>query len=110
MPIGFVGVVEKSNAQVRDGIRYVHHVYEGRADLVDVVDFYRRSLPLNDWEPIDEQAERAETTLRFVKGPESLGVQVSRKTGTIVTVMVSMGARNQQSSLPMPSLYLGGAG
>lgn len=88
MPVGFVYVQDKSKSKTMAGVRYVQHLYQGRAELSDAVDFYRRQPALQGgWVLVSEQSEKGDTVLRFNKGRENLEVRVSEP-DKVVTVWV----------------------
>ncbi len=116
VPIGFSPLVEQSRAEVQGNVRVVKHVYQGRAKVQDVVDLYRRSLPLSGWTFTNEGNESDEYVLYYTKGPEALRV-ATRKKGLVVTITVNIGAREQRAFPPAqptidrnPNVYLGGVG
>ncbi|MFA9476713.1 hypothetical protein ACERK3_00260 [Phycisphaerales bacterium AB-hyl4] len=94
LPIGFVGVPSRSQADFDGQVRHVHHVYQGRANTAEVVNFYRRQLPRKDWASLGrEQEDDGTTVMRFTKGHESLNIRVGVR-HSVVTVIVNIGPRN----------------
>ena len=94
MPVGFSAVASQSASHVEDGVRHVRHVYQGRGQSAEVVDFYRRHLPRHGWiaGPRQTQPDGA-VVMRYVKGPEALRVRISRRL-SVITAELTIAARD----------------
>lgn len=99
MPIGFVPVVDKCRSDVVAGARHIHHFYQGRAKGQDVVDFYRRSLKLYDWQLGREGTDADTYTMRFSKGPEAMSIAVRQQLFR-TTIEIIVMPREQMPSMP----------
>jgi hypothetical protein len=84
-PIGFVLVRSQSSASFDGSARTLTHVYQGRASVDELLEFFRRVLKGNGWQvagPTDAPI------LSYVKGSESLNLSVGsdgkRATVTLV--------------------------
>ncbi len=60
-----------SYAYESGSLRYGTWIYEGRPDTDEVVDFYKRQMPREDWR-YDETVRTAETVLRYAKGEKQV--------------------------------------
>lgn len=93
IPVGFVGVPSRSEAEFDGEVRHVHHVYQGRAHAAEVVTFYRRQLPRRDWTSQGRHQEDDGTTvMRFTKGREDLTLRISHR-HSVVTIVAEIGPR-----------------
>ena len=92
-PIGFVGVPSKSTARTDGNHRVVLHVYQGRADRLDVAAFYRRNLDDFGW-TVDgfDTGDPNATVQTYAKGNEVLRVTILGDKGK-VTLNVSIEGR-----------------
>lgn len=94
IPIGFVPVPSRSESDFDGQVRYVHHVYQGRAHAAEVVNFYRRLLPRHDWSSLGREREDDGTILmRFTKGREALDLRINSR-HSVVTVVAAIGRRD----------------
>ena len=90
VPIGFVALEARSVGYVtQDGVRMVRHIYQGRAGLADAVEFYRQELRHHGWRRLHEDNVGHIAAMRYVKGPESLIVRLSRR-HTVVTLRLNI--------------------
>ncbi len=88
-PVGFVGVASKSNSYVtREGLRIVDHTYQGRASIVDAVQFYRLHLPQHGWQRKTDQSHDRITLMTYAKGREILQLRITDR--RIVDVQISI--------------------
>jgi len=108
VPIGFVPILDDSDARLEGNVRVIQHVYQGRATINDVIEFYRRGLPLHDWKYVSEGQRGDEYLMAYTKGVESLRVAV-RKRGMVLTLQINMGPSQPRSSgkVVKPNLILG---
>lgn len=89
MPIGFVAVVSRSSSQVIGQVRFVDHLYQGRASAADTVGYYRQQIRQHNWQPISEQTQQGVTVIRLNKGRENLEISVSQEDAvTSVRVLI----------------------
>lgn len=96
MLVGFVAVPSRSDSYV-DGasIRHVRHVYQGRSNVAEVVNFYRQQLPRHGWASRGRStADDGSVTMRFTKGAESLRLHVAER-NSVITKTVTIGPREQ---------------
>ena len=81
VPSGFQLVDERSMDLVSGPIRLVRHLYEGKADLLAVRDFYCEQMPVRGWREVNRQFEEGLFTLRFEKENEGCEVKFRRRGG-----------------------------
>ncbi|UCG33405.1 MAG: hypothetical protein JSU68_01995 [Phycisphaerales bacterium] len=81
VPSGFKRVDERSMDLVSGSVRLVRHVYEGRADLMAVRDFYCEQMPVGRWREVNRRFEEGRFTLRFEKDNEGCEVEFRRRGG-----------------------------
>ncbi|MEX0655014.1 MAG: hypothetical protein WD534_00515 [Phycisphaeraceae bacterium] len=94
LPIGFVAVPSRSEARIGASAREVRHVYQGRSNTAEVVNFYRQHLPRHGWSSQGRERDADGTTvMRYTKGPESLRVRIGER-HSVVTTIVTLGPRN----------------
>jgi len=80
VPIGFVALEARSVGYVtRDGVRMVRHVYQGRAEMVEAVEFYRQELERRGWKRRHEDNTGNISALHYRKGPETLLVRINSR-------------------------------
>ena len=102
MPTGFRQVHERSMDLISGRIRLVRHVYQGRADLLAVRDFYCEQMPLGRWREVNRQFEEGLFTLRFEKEKEGCEVKLRVKGGLTSQTEISIVVmpRNQTEAPP----------
>lgn len=81
IPAGFKRVDDRSMDLVSGSVRLVRHVYEGRADLMAVRDFYCEQMPVGRWREVNRRFEEGRFTLRFEKESEGCDVEFRRRGG-----------------------------
>ena len=109
VPIGFVPILDESDAQLLPGnIRAIKHVYQGRATVNDIVDFYRRSLPIESWKFVNEGTRSDEYFLHYAKRNEKLFI-TARKRGVVLTLTINIGPAQpiRGASGPIPNVAYG---
>jgi len=79
IPSGFKLVDDRSMDLVSGPIRLVRHVYQGKADLLAVRDFYCEQMPVGRWREVNRQYEEGLFTLRFEKENEGCEVKFRRR-------------------------------
>ena len=90
MPIGFRPVVARSSSSFDEYARHVKHVYQGKASSAEVIRFYQRRLPNDNWQFVDMQEDTVgAAVLNFVKGPEQLRLRIHRQF-RVTTVIVNI--------------------
>ena len=93
LPVGFVPVPSRGTSYVPPkGPRSVDHTYQGLANIADTTRFYRQHLPVQGWQFVNERADGTVTTMSYVKGEESLLVEVSNP--RVLDVIVRIRDRN----------------
>ncbi|MEM1353666.1 MAG: hypothetical protein AAGH88_02160 [Planctomycetota bacterium] len=90
IPVGFKIVASQSSSSFDGRVRTVYHYYQGRANPGETVAFYQAHLPRNQWEFVTTSTGGQTTTLRYVKGPESLALSVRHVQG-VSSVTVEIG-------------------
>ena len=81
IPSGFKRVDDRSMDLVSGRVRLVRHVYQGRAELLAVRDFYCEQMPVGRWREVNRQFEEGLFTLRFEKDDEGCEVRFRRRGG-----------------------------
>jgi hypothetical protein len=89
-PIGFEPLVKQSQSSILGNAREVKHVYQGRAALQDVIDFYRHQLDLNGWKMGNDEHQDDGFALNRTKGPERLRILMYGQ-GDRITVVIMIG-------------------
>ncbi len=112
-PIGFKALVKQSHATVDGSARKVKHVYQGRARLQDVIDFYRRNLTRFNWKTVSQEHQANGFVVNNTKGVERLRL-LFYTDGDRVTVVIMIGPIHYPpapaANSPKPILELGGVG
>lgn len=111
-PIGFKALVKQSQSAILGNAREVKHVYQGRAKLEDVIEFYRRQLDLNDWKMGSDEHQNDGFVLNRTKGPERLRILMySQGDRTSVVIMIgpiyNVPSGTSTPTGPMPNQSLG---
>lgn len=65
VPIGFDLDQDRSRNLAAAGIRWVDHLYKGKADKFAVARFYRRQMPLTRWTLVTEIFSKGDLKLAF---------------------------------------------
>lgn len=107
VPVGYVPLVNQSESgTAAGGGRLVNHLYQGRGDLDEILQFYRQNLPRFGWRAAGRETEPAPNRrltrteeITFVKGSEEIRVRAWKRE-RLMTMQVAMGPRGQ---LPPPA-------
>ena len=102
IPTGFKRVDERSMDLVSGSVRLVRHVYEGRAGLTAVRDFYCEQMPMGHWREVNRRFEDGRFTLRFEKDNEGCDVELRRRGGlsNMTEIQVVVMPRHQTEAPP----------
>lgn len=77
VPMGFKFLAEASEDSMTGRRRlYARHVYEGRADLFSVLNFYKDRMPQYNWQMVNAVNVKGVHTLQFEKGQESCSMEI----------------------------------
>ena len=102
IPMGFKLDASKSQSDSAAGVRFMDHVYTGRAEVNDVERFFKRQLPVNRWTLVMERYIRGYTVVFFEKDTERLRIQISGNFwSTTVEVQLWTSGRIQNPSGPL---------
>jgi hypothetical protein len=84
-PIRFLPLSEQSRSEATPvGGRVVHHVYQGLGSTVEVVNFYRSHLRLDDWKPQSETNQAPNHyVMNYTKGSETLAIDIRERWGRV---------------------------
>ena len=77
VPIGFDLDQGRSRNLAAAGIRWVDHLYKGRADKFAVARFYRKEMPQSRWTLVTEMFTRGNLTLDFERQSDRCHVTLS---------------------------------
>lgn len=77
VPIGFDLDEGRSRNLAAAGIRWIDHLYKGKADKFAVARFYRRQMPLTRWTLVTEMFAKGNLTLDFERQSDRCHVTVS---------------------------------
>ncbi len=77
VPIGFKLDQGRSRNLAAAGIRWIDHLYKGKADKFSVARFYRRQMPLTRWTLVTEMFAKGNLTLDFERQSDRCHVTVS---------------------------------
>lgn len=114
-PVSFKPLARQSYSSIVGNAREVKHVYQGRAKINDVIDFYRRQLAANGWKMGSDEHEDDGFVLNRTKGAERLRVLLYAQ-GDRVTVVIMIGpiynvpSGTSAPNGPLPNLNLGSNG
>ena len=104
IPSGFQRVDERSMDLVSGPIRLVRHVYDGKAPLLGVRDFYCEQMPVGRWREVNRQFEEGLFTLRFEKDKESCEVKFRQRGGMNKEVEIQVVVMPRNLTEAPPSL------
>lgn len=100
MPMGFVGVAKDSRATVDGGVRRVRHVYQGRGEVGEVIQFYRLQMPWHGWEVAgDAVSDPAGGTAVYTNGVEKVWIH-ALKNWTRLTITVVIDGKDVEALEP----------
>jgi len=102
MPIGFVALPSESYAMVEGVVRRVKHVYQGRAEVKTVAEFYQSNCRLKRWKSLDKRISNSIARLTFEKGAEKLWINID-KNWSVVTVTITIDDRRLDTAGPPPT-------
>ena len=114
-PVSFKPLARQSYSSIVGNAREVKHVYQGRAKINDVIDFYRRQLAANGWKMGNDVHEDDGFVLNRTKGAERLRILIYGQ-GDRITIVIMIGpiynvpSGASNSNGPMPNLNLGSNG
>ena len=77
VPIGFDLDQGRSRNLAAAGVRWVDHLYKGKADKFAVARFYRKQMPLSRWILVTELFAKGNLTLDFERQSDRCHVTVS---------------------------------
>ncbi|MFP3938194.1 MAG: hypothetical protein ACLFVW_07605 [Phycisphaerae bacterium] len=78
VPAGFSLDEQKSRGFTTGGARWVDHVYKGSADKFAVARFYKRNMPINNWDLMTDMFVQGDIILTFEKQREAARVVVGK--------------------------------
>ncbi len=76
VPSGFSLDQEQSRGFTTGGARWVDHVYKGSDDKFAVARFYKRNMPINNWNLMTDMFVQGEIVLTFEKQREAARVVI----------------------------------
>lgn len=76
LPAGFELQEQSSEDFLTGPLRYLRHLYTGRADKSAVRKFYRHQMPLVRWTPVSDNLASGRYTMRFERGTETCLVTI----------------------------------
>jgi hypothetical protein len=91
-PVGLKFIPEESYSFESAGIRAGVLKYKGKADIEEVVNFYKDQMPLHNWNLLNT-IEYGQRLLNFDREQESCIVNLSSR-GRNVTVTISLGPKS----------------
>lgn len=77
VPIGFNLDQGRSRNLAAAGIRWVDHLYKGKADKFSVARFYRKQMPLSRWTLVTEMFTKGDLKLAFERQSDRCQITVS---------------------------------
>jgi hypothetical protein len=77
VPIGFDLDQRRSRNLAAAGVRWIDHLYKGKADKFSVARFYRRQMPLTRWTLVTEMFAKGNLTLDFERQADRCHVTMS---------------------------------
>ncbi|MGC9455662.1 MAG: hypothetical protein ACP5HU_12490 [Phycisphaerae bacterium] len=77
VPVGFSLDEQRSRGFTTGGARWVDHVYKGSADKFAVARFYKRNMPINNWNLMTDMFVQGDIILTFEKEHEAARVVIS---------------------------------
>ncbi len=92
IPAGFKSIPEESYAFESAGVRVGLLKYRGKADVEQVVNFYKDQMPLYNWNLLNA-IEYGERLLNFEREQESCIINLSPK-GRNITIAVCLGPKS----------------
>lgn len=77
VPVGFKLDQQRSRGFTTGGARWVDHVYKGSGDKFAVARFYKRNMPINNWNLMTDMFVQGDIILTFEKEREASRVVIS---------------------------------
>jgi hypothetical protein len=77
VPIGFELDQGRSRNLAAAGVRWVDHLYKGKADKFSVARFYRKQMPLSRWVLVTEMFAKGDLKLAFERQSDRCHVTLS---------------------------------
>jgi len=78
LPLGFKLKELRSRSWTSGSLRFVDHLYYGKGDRVNVVDFFEKQMPVNGWAQLCNQFTQGRSSLDFAKSGENCRITVFR--------------------------------
>ena len=76
VPIGFDLDQDRSRNLAAAGVRWVDHLYKGKADKFSVARFYRKEMPLSRWTLVTEMFAKGDLKLAFERQSDRCHITV----------------------------------
>ncbi len=102
LPEGFRLIDQSSEDWSSEAVRYLRHQYAGRADRLNVREFYRKQMPLVRWTADSESDVHGRCTMQFSRRNEHCTITIRKKRSvlrsrTVVDVIIAPGRKQDIS-------------
>ncbi|WP_432799906.1 hypothetical protein [Poriferisphaera sp. WC338] len=105
-PIGFKPIPEHCNVVTDGYYRVVNHLYQGKANLAEMVQYAKTYMEAEGWQPIDRIDDLASNTsvINFRKGAENLSVRMTKRFA-VASMYITIEPQNTAAmGTPLPDL------